>query len=134
MAKSTRIPTGAGMIADLPAVSSQDGKLTDTQVSYLIDAIKRVISAINGKITLGDSTHSSQSGNVDGQWKEVTFASANVDYEVPHGLGRVPVGIIVIDVNVDGAVVRGGSRGSWSPTRMFVRCNQAGTTALFVVV
>lgn len=134
MAKSTRISTGAGMIADLPAVSSQDGKLTDTQVSYLTDAIKRVISAINGKITLGDSTNSSQSGNIDGQWKEVTFASANTDYEVPHGLGRVPVGIIVLDVNVDAAVVRGGSRGSWSPTRMFVRCNQAGTTALFVVV
>ncbi len=134
MARSERRSTGVGMIADLPAVASEDGKLTATQVSFLSDAVKRTISTINGKLTFGDGTHSSQSGNIDGQWKEVTFTSANTDYEVPHGLGRLPVGVIVLDVNVDGAVVRGGSRGSWSPTRMFVRCNQAGATALFVVV
>lgn len=134
MARSERRSTGVGMIPDLPAVASDDGKLTATQVSYITDSIKRIIAAYNGKISLGDSTQSSQSGNIDGQWKEVTFVNANTDYELPHGLGRLPVGLIVFDVNVDGAVVRGGSRGSWSTTRMFVRCNQAGTTALFVVV
>lgn len=134
MARSERRSTGVGMIPDLPAVASEDGKLTATQVAFLTDAIKRIIATINGQITFGDGVNSSQSGNIDGQWKEVTFTNANTDYEVPHGLGRLPVGVIVLDVNIDGAVVRGGSRGSWSPTRLFVRCNQAGTTAIFVVV
>jgi hypothetical protein len=134
MAKSSRIFTGVGMLPDLPPVQSVDGKLTDTQVAYITDSIRNLIRTINGRLRLGDGSNSSQAGNLDGHTKEVTFVNANTDYEVPHGLGRVPVGILVLDVNADGAVVRGGSRGSWSPTRMFVRCNVAGTTALFIVV
>lgn len=134
MAKSSRIFNGVGMLADLAPIVSSEGKLTDAQIAYITDAVRGVIRALNGKVTFGDGTHSTQSGNIDGHTKEVTFVSANTDYEVPHGLGRVPIGIVVLDVNADGAVVRGSSRGSWSPERMFVRCNVAGTTALFVVV
>lgn len=134
MAKSARIFTGIGMIPDLPPVVSSGGQLTDTQIAYLTDSIRNLIRTLNGRVTFGDGSNSSQSGNIDGHTKEVTFTNADTDYEVPHGLGRVPVGIVVLDVNADGAVVRGGSRGSWSPTRLFVRCNVAGATALFVVV
>lgn len=134
MANSTRIFTGAGMLPDLPPVIPSEGKLTDTQVAFLTDAIRNLIRAVNGKLSFGDGSQSSQSGNVDGHTKEVVFTNANTDYEVPHGLGRVPIGIIVLDVTADGAVLRGGSRGSWSTTRLFVRCNVAGTTGLFVVV
>lgn len=135
MARSERIRTGIGMVADLPPVAiASDGKLTDTQVSYIFDKLRVLIQAVNGRLTFGDGQQSSQSGNIDGHTKEVVFTNANTDYEVPHGLGRVPIGIIVLDVNADGAVVRGGSRGSWSPERIFVRCNVAGATALFVIV
>jgi hypothetical protein len=134
VAKSRRIFTGVGMLPDLPPVQSVDGRLTDTQVAYITDSIRNVIRAINGRLRIGDGSNSSQAGNFDGHTKEVTFTNANTDYEVPHDLGRVPVGILVLDVNADGAVVRGGSRGSWSSTRLFVRCNVAGTTALFIVL
>lgn len=134
MAKSKRIFTGVGMLPDLPPVVPSQGKMTDTQIAYITDSIRNLIRAMNGRVTFGDGSNSSQAGNIDGHTKEVTFTNADTDYEVPHGLDRVPVGIIVLDVNTDGAVVRGGSRGSWSPTRLFVRCNVAGTTALFVVV
>lgn len=123
------------MVADLPPVAvPADGKLTGTQVSYIIDSLREIIRVINGRITFGDGQHSSQSGNIDGQIKEVVFTQANHDYEVPHGLGRVPIGIILLNVNADSAVVRGNSEGSWSPTRLFVRCDTAGATARFVVV
>lgn len=134
MAKSKRIFTGVGMLTDLPAITATDGKLTDTQIGALVDAIRNIIKTMNGLISFGNGAHSSQSGNIDGHTKEVTFTNANTDYEVPHGLDRVPIGIIVLDVNQDGAVVRGGSQGSWGPERLFVRCNVAGTTARFVVV
>jgi hypothetical protein len=134
MAISKRIVTGAGMIPDLPPVTAADGKLSDVQVAHIVDSIRGLIRAMNGHISFGDGLQSSQAGNIDGHTKEVVFVSANTDYEVPHGLGRVPVGIIVLDVNADGAVVRGASRGSWNAERLFVRCNVAGATALFVVV
>lgn len=134
MATSKRIFTGIGMLADLPPVLSVDGKLTDTQVTYIVEAVRALTRAVNGKISFGDGLHSSQSGNIDGQTKEVVFAKANSNYEVPHGLGRVPTGIITLDVDTDGAVIRASDRGSWNIERLFVRCNIAGATGLFVVV
>ena len=134
MAKSTRIFNGVGMMPDSPPARSRDGKLTDQQIAYILDSIRSIIATINGRLSFGNGVNSTQSGNIDGQVKEVIFVSANTDYEVPHGLGRVPVGIIVINTNADGAVVRGSSHGSWGLTRLFVRCNVAGTTGLFVVV
>jgi hypothetical protein len=134
VAESKRVFNGVGMVADLGNIVAEDGKLTGAQVGFIVNALRTLQRAVNGKLTFGNGANSSQSGNVDGHTKEVTFTTADTDYEVPHGLGRVPIGVLVLDVNQDGAVVRGGSRGSWSATRLFVRCNVAGTTALFVVV
>jgi hypothetical protein len=134
VAISKRISNGVGMLPDLGPVASVNGSLTDTQVNSIVDSVRGLIRALNGRLTIGNGVHSTQSGNIDGHTKEVTFVNANTDYEIPHGLGRVPIGFIVLDTNADGAVVHGGSRGSWSDTRLFARCNVAGTTALIVVV
>lgn len=134
MAISKRVFNGENMLGDIPPVTLSEGKLTEQQAGYLSDALRGVIRWANGQVGLGTGEKNTQSGNIDGQWKEFYFAAANTTYEVPHGLERIPVGIIVIDVNVDGAVVRGDDRGDWSTTRLFLRCSQAGTTALFVVV
>lgn len=134
MAISTRKRTGTGSIPDMPPITLSEGKLTDQQAAYMTDSIRLLIRTINGGISFGDGSNSSLSGNIDGQTKEVYFPDANTDVEVPHGLGRAPIGIITLDVNVDGAVVRGNLRGDWNATRLFLRCSQAGTTALMVVV
>lgn len=134
MAVSKRIVTRTGMLSDLPAITAVDGKLTDLQVNYIADAIRNLIRAVNGRLSFGDGSQSSQSGNIDGHTKQVTFAVADTDYEVPHGLGRKPIGIVVLDPGADGAVVRPASQGSWTAERMFVRSNVAPATALFVVV
>lgn len=134
MAISKRVRTGTGSIADMPPITLSEGKLTDQQAAYMTDSIRTIIRALNGGISFGDGSNSSLSGNIDGQTKEVYFAAANTDVEVPHGLGRPPIGVITLDVNVDGAVVRGNLRGDWNASRLFLRCSQAGTTALLVVV
>ena len=121
-------------IPDMPPVTLSEGKLTERQAAYITDAIRALIRQFNGFISFGDGSNSSWSGNIDGHTREFYFAAANTDYEVPHSLGRPPIGIIVLDVNVDGAVVRGNQRGDWNETRLFLRCSQAGTTALFVMV
>ena len=134
MAVSTRRRTGTGTIPDIPPITLTDGKLTDQQVVTLSDALRSLIRAFNGGISFGDGSNSSLSGNIDGHTKEVFFVAANTDVEVPHGLGRTPIGVITLDVNVDGAVVRGNLRGDWNASRLFLRCSQAGTTALLVVI
>ena len=134
MAVSTRIRKGTGYVTDMPPITLNEGKLTNQSAAYITDAIRGLIRQYNGFVSLGDGSNSSWSGNVDGQTKEIYFPAANTDVEVPHGLGRPPIGIIVLDVNVDGAVVRGNQRGDWNANRLFLRCSQAGTTALLVVV
>lgn len=134
MAVSRRAGSGFGFVSDMPPITLSEGKLTDQQAAYITDAIRNLIRAFNGRISFGDGSNSSQSGNIDGQTKEVFFVAANTDVEVPHGLGRVPIGVIVLDVTVDAAVVRGSQRGDWNTSRLFLRCSQAGTTALLVVV
>ena len=122
------------MVSDMPSITTTDGKLDNVQVGFIVNAIRSLLRAVNGRLRFGDGTHSSQSGNIDGHTKTVYFADANTDNEVPHGLDRVPIGIIVLYVDTDGAVVRGASEGSWNKSRMLVRCNVAGATARFVVV
>lgn len=134
MAVSTRRRTGTGCIPEMPPVTPVEGRLTDQQAAYISGTIGAIVTAINGGISFGDGSQSSLSGNIDGQTKEVYFRYADTDVEVPHGLGRVPIGILTLDVNADGAVVRGNQRGDWNASRLFLRCSVAGTTALLVVV
>ena len=134
MAISPRIRKGTGYVADMPPITLSEGKLTDQQAAYITDSVRSLIRAFNGGISFGDGSASSHSGNIDGHTKEVYFPLANTDVEVPHGLGRVPIGMIVLDTNTDGAVVRGAQRGDWNATRLFLRCSIAGTTVLLVVV
>ena len=122
------------MLPDMPPIALTDGKMTEQQAGFLSDSQRGIIRAFNGQVSFGNGATSTQSGNIDGQTKEHYFAAANTDYEIPHGLERVPIGILVLDVNVDGAVVRGNLHGDWSSTRLFLRCSEALTTALFVVV
>ena len=134
MAHSRRIRNGVGMLADMPPITITEGKITEQQASFLSDALRGLIRSINGQLSFGNGNTSTQSGNIDGQTKEHYFADADTDYEIPHGLERVPIGTLVLDVNVDGAVVRGNLHGDWSSTRLFLRCSEALTTTLFVVV
>ena len=140
---SARIPTRLGQVPNLQPITLGAEGLTVQQLNAITAAIQDLTRAVNGHITFGDSTQSSWSGNIDGHTKSVYFAAAFTDYEVPHGLGRKPVGIIVLSVDTDdpGGVgpallgaVRASNEGSWTPTRLFVRCNYAGITARFVVV
>lgn len=134
MAISMRIRNGEGQLGDIPPITLTEGKLTEQQAEYLSSAVRGLIRWANGQVEFGDGTAETQSGNINGQWKEHYFTDADTTYEVPHGLERVPVGILVIDVNKDGAVVRGDNRGSWNENRLYLRCSVAETTALFVVI
>lgn len=55
-----------------------------------------VAKAVNGGIDFGVSTQTAQgpgtaySGNMNGQWANVTASGANVEFAVPHNLNRIP--------------------------------------------
>jgi hypothetical protein len=131
---STRIRNGVGQLADFPPLILHEGKLTEQHAAYITGSLRAVIRQLNGLISFGNGDQSTQSGNIDGQTKEYVFTLANTAYILPHGLKRVPIGIITLDVNTNGAVVRGINRGSWSNDTLQLSCSVAATTALFVIL
>ncbi len=135
MANSKRKNMGVGMVPEAPPVTAKDGKLSESQVSYIFDTLKTHEQALNGNLSLGNGVNSTQAGNLLGQTKVVFFKNADTNYIVPYDLaGRVAIGILQLYIDTDDAVVRAADEGSWTPKQMYVRCNVAGTTARFIVV
>jgi hypothetical protein len=65
-------------------------------VASIYHAVGALLGALEGRLSLGSGVHASWSGNVDGQWLEVEVpAAADIDFAVPHGLGRVPTAYFV---------------------------------------
>ena len=55
---------------------------------------EEIARALNGRIGFGDGTDSE---NIEGTWVSVTTpGTPNTDFTVTHGLGRLPVGYLVM--------------------------------------
>jgi hypothetical protein len=56
----------------------------------------RIISRINGRLTLGTGDHNTLSGNLQGLRFDYLVTAANTDFVIPHNLGYVPSAWIVL--------------------------------------
>jgi len=134
------IDKSAGYVAipqTLPLVDDQgkpvrgeaaSGKLTLEAIRYLHGVVLALASAINGRLTLGDGTPGSKSGNLDGQFVPVLTPSvADTEFPVDHALGRIPVSVSVALADVH-ATIRVSSLGSWTGDRIYLRCSAASVT------
>lgn len=128
MSRDTRLrlspPTG---ISDLPQGAEPSGD----NWTLLWDKVRELIRLVSGRISFGNGKHRTVAGNIDGETQSVYFPTAGVDTEIIHGLGRVPIGIIVLNVDIDGAVVR---CSSLNDTVAVLRCSASLATALVIIV
>lgn len=85
------------------------------------------LSATLGSITTGDTA-----GGLNGKIHNVTDSgTATVEFTIAHGLGRVPVGYIVISINKNTTVYRGTT--AWNSTNIYLACS-ASNVNLWVLV
>lgn len=68
--------------------------------------------------------------NFNSKSVSITFSSANTDASVAHGLGRVPVGYIIIGLSAALTVYDG--VGANTTTNLFLRASATGTARLLV--
>lgn len=121
MAVRDLLRTGAGALANITEIKT----FTDCLTSF-----QNIVRKINGGISMGDGLNSSLAGNLDAQIIDWTFADANVEYEIPHSLGRIVVGYE--PVRKDRACdIYDSNAGQWSPTALFLKCSVAGATVKF---
>lgn len=125
------VPQPVNLVDDAGNVvkgEASSGKLTVDAVRYLHGLLQALAFAINGKLNFGDGSQASKAGNIDGQWISVlTPAVANTEFPVDHALGRIPAAVLVALSDVQSTIIVS-SLGSWSRSRIFLKCSAASVT------
>lgn len=132
MANRKIIDNGLGAIGQFPPLTLTSDKLTEQQAAWLSSAINAVTVAINGQLSFGNTDHATRAGNFFGQWIQQYFRDANVEVEIPHGLGRAPYDVWI---GLPNAPCRfySNKRGSWSASTFWMACDTAGVTVPILV-
>jgi hypothetical protein len=118
----------AGLLAPPASIRlGHDGKIGPGAIVAINQTLAAIVNHINKGLSIGTSQAGTQTGNFQNQWLVFTSPSgANTEFELPHGLGRVPIGFTVWFVN-KGAVVYASNFGSWNKERILLKCNTATT-------
>lgn len=121
---------GIGRIPTPPQIQVREGKLSAQDLQVLYNAVMALYPLINGGITFGNGDSFSYSGNLDGEWVPwVTPAVADTEFEIPHGLDRIPLGYLVFGQDKY-CKVKDSRRGSWTSDRLLLKCDTAAVSLL----
>lgn len=86
--------------------------------------MKNVEEVVNNGLTFDD--------NFSAKTVSVTFPLANIDYQFPHYLGRIPVGYIKIGSAQAGNVYDGSDPAQYTANTMLLRADVVGTYTLLI--
>jgi hypothetical protein len=145
------IESGVGFVGEPPVLAlDRDGKLDEQTLANLSLFLKNVAAALNGGLRLGPegpplfsgvdlpsgvkAASGQRAGNLSGQIIQFYFAAGATTYDIPHSLGRKPLGFIPLSVS-GGAVISPapGMMAQWSDTALQL-VSTAATYAVLLVV
>lgn len=128
MALRTIIPDPDAAMGDIPPIALSDGKMSGPTAAYLTAALRAIIAKFNGAISLGNGSTGYRAGNLDAQYIDVyTPATPDTEIEIPHGLGRKPIGYDVVRRDA-ACIVYDSSGGSWGKDVLYLKCDTASVT------
>jgi hypothetical protein len=101
--------TGARVVDDnttghVPYILTEQGTegLTldrlEQHIDTLTEQVRLLVTAVNGKLSVGDGKQSTITGCLDGVNIQYSFTSVAAVQAIPHNLGRKPIGWLVVDV------------------------------------
>jgi hypothetical protein len=144
------IETGVGFVGAPPVLAlDKDGKLDEQTLTNLALFLRNVAAALNGGLRIGPegppvyagvnatsatpAAGGKRAGNLAAQVCQFYFAGAGVAYEIPHDLGRKPLGVIMLYSNAP-TNLYGTDAPSWTSTMLQVTSSAAGAYVTFLVV
>jgi hypothetical protein len=128
MALREVIPDPDSAMGDIPPINLIDGKMSGPTAAYLTSALRTIIAKFNGAISFGNGSSGYRAGNIDAQYIDIfTPAAANTEIEIPHGLGRKPIGYDVVRRDL-ACSVYDSSGGSWGKDVFFLKCSVGSVT------
>lgn len=105
-------------------------KFTERGVRDHTEQVNKVLSNISFGQTV-DNKDLSQ--NMDGWWASVTTpGSANTEFTVPHGLGRVPVGFLIFSRTKAGTTYK--STTAWTTSNIYLKDDQTSDPLVIFIV
>lgn len=108
----------------------KDGQITVESIVSLNQAIENLTKHINGGLSVGTAEEGTIVGNFNNQWLVFVSPSvADTEFELPHGLGRTPIGFTTWFVD-KAAVVYVSRYGSWNKSRIFLKVNQGSVNCV----
>lgn len=85
--------TTTGFVSDVITQVEGDNHATpEQQLNILIQQVRYLVDAVNGGLSFGDGKQSTRMGNVGGVCIQYKVIDTSVLLEIPHNLGRKPVG------------------------------------------
>lgn len=103
-----------------PTTNLSNVKEVPELIRFIQPFLEDVGATINGGLTLND--------NMAIVFTEFTFTTANTNYAVRHGLGRVPLGYIPTKQTVAGSLYTG--VGSWDSEIIYLKSSVALTATI----
>jgi hypothetical protein len=120
-----------GIVSPPPPIKlNEDGTVSVQSLVSLNQTVAALIKAINSGLSMGSGVNGGQAGNIRNQWLTfVTPSVADTEFEMPHGLDRVPLGFATYFVD-KAATIYVSNYGSWTKTRLLLKCDTASTSCV----
>ena len=106
------------------------------QIRILDLNVKKLYTALNGRIRFGDAADEEQGENVQGEFQLFTSdGTPDTEFSVTHGLGAIPLGRIILHQDIAGHLYQGPTTGtSWTDTTAFFKSDVASVTFLIFLL
>lgn len=126
MANRSLIKTGAGAMAKpVKIVPPPDGKPSPEMFLALNGFMENITRKLNGFLSFGDGSQSSQAGNIFGQYVEFTTdATPDTQMQIDHGLGKPVIARIVVRQDIAGQLYDA-NLGGWGSSSVYFKCDTA---------
>lgn len=114
---------------------NQTSELTQKQITELNKQLDQIILCLNGRITFVDGEISNQekSENLDGQFIVFTSLGADVETTIPHTLGRIPVGYIIVSQDRASSLYHASTDTSWTTSNIYLKSSAATATYTILI-
>lgn len=125
----TLIKNGVGHVPLSRKITATGRDVTARDLLSIQGDHDNVVFKLNGELTEGDGSDSSQAGNHRAQWKTIIFAAADTEVTVPHDLGVVPLGYDVRRLSA-AAIIYDSNPGGWSRDYIYLKASAPCTVKL----
>lgn len=101
------------------------------QIKYNIEQVSKVLS---GNVSFGQTTSNTEQGrNINGWAATGTSPGvANTEFSITHGLGRIPIGFLVMQTGVAAHIYKGTT--AWTATTIYLKADQANVPYTVFIV